>query len=190
MNRPDLNSAIDSASEILAADGFECIEAEWVEKERILRLYIELTNGVKPHSNAKDGINLDQCVIATRRLLDAEPFDELIEGPYRLEVSSPGVERPLRLRADFERHVGLEVEVKLSEPAAEQLLKDSHVPVEERSIAQLNRKHGKGQLLKVEDAPSEYGDAVIAIKTNRGIWTFPLGKVQKANLVFDWNQSS
>ena len=64
----------------------------------------------------EDGLDLDAISEVSGRIsrrLDVEGFDP---GPYSLEVSSPGVERPLRRPADFVRRVGQEVKVKTTEP--------------------------------------------------------------------------
>src|SRR6185312_1356964 len=61
------------------------------------------------------GIDLDGIAAATESIspaLDRPPLDSLIPGPYALEVSSPGLERPLRTRAHFGDAVGETVSVK------------------------------------------------------------------------------
>ena len=58
------------------------------------------------------GIDLDAVAAATQTVSDALDDDESLEGPYVLEVSSPGVERPLRLPEHFRRAVGSTVAVK------------------------------------------------------------------------------
>jgi ribosome maturation factor RimP len=60
------------------------------------------------------GVTVDDCAAASRavsRVLDAE---DPIDGPYRLEVESPGLERPLRDPADFARAVGAAIRVKVA----------------------------------------------------------------------------
>jgi ribosome maturation factor RimP len=62
------------------------------------------------------GVDLETIGVASERIsrrLDLEGYDP---GPYTLEVSSPGVERPLRRPADFARRVGEKVKVKLVRP--------------------------------------------------------------------------
>ena len=66
-------------------------------KRKVLRLFID-----KP-----DGVSIDDCSNVSRRLsdsLDSEP--DIIEGAYTLEVSSPGLDRPLKSDFDFERNRG------------------------------------------------------------------------------------
>ena len=62
------------------------------------------------------GVDLDAIADASGRIsrrLDLEGFDP---GPYALEVSSPGIERPLRDRSDFAKRVGERVKVKTAQP--------------------------------------------------------------------------
>ena len=84
--------------------GFELVDAA-VEKEptgRYLRFYID-----KP-----EGISLDDCEAyhkAVRSIADTVDYDFM-------EVSSPGIDRPLKKDRDFERNLGCEIEVKLFKP--------------------------------------------------------------------------
>ena len=83
--------------------GYELVHLELMgrEKSRVLRLYID----------APGGVNLDDCVFVSQqvgRLLDVE---DPIEGTYSLEVSSPGIERPLAKREHFEDAIGERIEV-------------------------------------------------------------------------------
>ncbi|HEY3672304.1 MAG TPA: ribosome maturation factor RimP [Acidimicrobiia bacterium] len=74
-------------------------------KARILRVMVDRDGGV----------DLEAIAAATQAvspLLDAPPLDSVIAGPYALEVSSPGLERPLRTPAHFVRAVGETVSVK------------------------------------------------------------------------------
>ena len=74
-------------------------------RARILRVMVDRDGGV----------DLDAIADATQAvspLLDAPPLDAVIAGPYALEVSSPGLERPLRTPAHFARAVGETVSVK------------------------------------------------------------------------------
>ena len=63
-----------------------------------------------------DGVTVDDCVRLSEALND--PLDELdpVSGSYGLEVSSPGIERPLLRQADFERFSGRRAEVRTVGP--------------------------------------------------------------------------
>ena len=74
-------------------------------RARILRVMVD----------REGGVDLEAIAAATQAvspLLDAPPLDSVIAGPYALEVSSPGLERPLRTPAHFARAVGETVSVK------------------------------------------------------------------------------
>ena len=90
------------------AEGFELVHVEFQPEAggRILRLYID-----KP-----GGVTLDDCVSISRQvsdLLDVS-FDNI--GSYNLEVSSPGLERPLGKESDYHRFKGRKVKIKTSHP--------------------------------------------------------------------------
>jgi ribosome maturation factor RimP len=93
---------------ITAAHGFEIVDVEFVKEggNRFLRAYID-----KP-----DGITVDDCETISRALgarLDEEDF---IEESYILEVSSPGLGRPLKKEKDFIRNMGELVELHTFRP--------------------------------------------------------------------------
>jgi ribosome maturation factor RimP len=84
----------------------------------VLRVLIELPDAETLPKGV--GVTLDDCTRVSReisRLLDGH--ESLIPGNYRLEVSSPGIERPLVKRRDFERFAGREVRVGTRAPVAE-----------------------------------------------------------------------
>lgn len=73
---------------------------------------------VKIVADAPDGLDIDVIAGMSREL--GEPLDELIEGAYTLEVTSPGADRPLRSDRDFARNIGRDVRIqRTSEAAAE-----------------------------------------------------------------------
>ena len=58
------------------------------------------------------GISIDDCATLSRALADVFDSQDAIPGKYRLEVSSPGIDRPLRSRRDFERNLGREAWIR------------------------------------------------------------------------------
>jgi len=60
-------------------------------------------------------LNLDDCQVISRRLSDLLDEKDPIDGAYRLEVSSPGIDRPLTRKADYADWAGHEARVKLAE---------------------------------------------------------------------------
>lgn len=83
--------------------GFECVDFQQSNHGRLLRVFID-----KP-----DGVNVDHCAEVSRQLtrvfaVEGVDYD-------RLEVSSPGLDRPLRKASDFQRFAGQRVEVRMRE---------------------------------------------------------------------------
>jgi ribosome maturation factor RimP len=163
LDRAHLDRIIALIDRLVAPAGFECLEVEWVPTERALRVYLDVL-GVEAGG---EGITLDGCVRASRLLDEVQELDDLVPGAYHLEVSSPGIERPLRTRRHFERFVGQTVEVKLATRENE-------------------RKAGKGKLVGVADGASPETAASITLETDRGTWSFPLSSLRQAHLVHDW----
>lgn len=90
---------------IIEENHFELVDVEYVKEGAnwYLRIY----------ADKEGGINIDDCVLISRALevkLDEEDF---IRDAYILEVSSPGLGRPLKKDKDYERNMGKPVEVKL-----------------------------------------------------------------------------
>jgi ribosome maturation factor RimP len=176
LNRAKLDEVINLVSRVIEPAGFECIEAEWVGSEQILRLYVDrLPSNVltvvpvvvdDKRADSTAGIDLEGCVAVSRMLVEFEELDALISGAYTLEVSSPGIERPLRSRKHFEQYIGNTVQVKLA---------DKNLP----------RRNGMGRLIDVSG--DDDSDARVTVETEQGPWTFPLGSLQRASLVYDWN---
>jgi ribosome maturation factor RimP len=93
---------------VVDASGLELVEVTFRREAagRVLRVTVD----------RQGGVDLDTIADLSERVsrrLDAEGFDP---GPYALEVSSPGVERPLRRPQDFVRRVGQKVKVRTEEP--------------------------------------------------------------------------
>ena len=156
MDRLKLDSLISVVNGQLNPAGFDCIEAEWSAHEKILRLFVD-------RQNEQTGINLDGCVSASRLLGEFTELDDMIPGHYVLEVSSPGVERPLRRIEHFQAHIGRKVEVKLHEKFND-------------------RRQGKGVLAAVAEGDGGW----LTLETEQGVWSFPLRCLQRASLVYDW----
>ena len=90
---------------ILSEHGFELVDIDY-EKEAgdwYLRVYID-----KP-----GGITIDDCELVSRALSDRLDEVDYISEAYILEVSSPGLTRPLKKERDYERNLGKPVEIKL-----------------------------------------------------------------------------
>ena len=80
---------------IVEANGYELVDMEYVKEagEWYLRAYID-----KP-----GGFTLDDCELVSREFSEKLDEEDFIDGSYILEVSSPGLDRPLKKEKDFER---------------------------------------------------------------------------------------
>jgi ribosome maturation factor RimP len=92
---------------------------------------------------------VEQCMALSRGIsgaIDAieEGGEELIAGSYQLEVSSPGIDRPLTRPKDFAAWAGHDVNVSLSEPAGDhRKLRGELLGVEDGAVLIEDRKHGR-----------------------------------------------
>ena len=84
---------------------FELVDVEWVKEAGTwyLRAYVD----------KEGGISVDDCEVVSRRLSDWLDKEDFISESYILEVSSPGLGRPLKKDKDFARSIGKDVDVKL-----------------------------------------------------------------------------
>ena len=142
---------------ILSGFGMELVDLEFKREGRswALRLFID-----KP-----GGITLDDCAEVSREVSAILEVEDPIESAYRLEVSSPGIDRPLKKAADFERFSGQMVKVKTR----------SLLDPDDRGH---RRKTFLGELLGLD------GGVVRLRQTDRrgGEIAIPLAEIDKANL--------
>ena len=89
----------------LKEHAYTLVDVEYVKEAGnfYLRLYID----------KEGGFTLDDCELVSRHLSDLLDKNDFIDGSYILEVSSPGLGRPLKKDKDFERNLGKPVEIRL-----------------------------------------------------------------------------
>jgi ribosome maturation factor RimP len=153
MQADSIAEQIDKIAKKAANDnGVEFVHSEIVGSKRnmTVRIYID-----KP-----DGVTLEDCSTVSRAIETVIDADDFIPSSYVLEVSSPGIERPLFTVQDFEKFAGKKAKVKTSESINGQ--------------ANFN-----GRIVSVEDS-----DIVFEDKTNGSV-RIPFEKVAKANLKVD-----
>ena len=90
---------------LVAEKQFELVDVEYVKEggSYYLRIYID----------KEGGITVNDCEAISRPFSDILDQEDYIEGSYILEVSSPGLGRPLKKEKDFKRSLGEEVEIRL-----------------------------------------------------------------------------
>ena len=96
------------AQPVIEGLNMDLIDTEYIKEgsKWILRLYIDKDGGV----------GLDDCQIVSEALTDLLDNADIIKTPYTFEVSSPGLDRPLKTDKDFRRYKGETVEVHLYAP--------------------------------------------------------------------------
>ena len=159
---PDLESELEA---LLEQMGLELVESAWVGSPRrpILRIKMDLVDSVP----GEGGVTVDQCAEVSRAVepwLDSHPE---VPEKYVLEVSSPGVERPLTRRRDWDRFQGRPVRVK------------------GRDLPGGRGNRLEGELLGVEE--SEGITQVTLLMDDGEEIRIPLNGIQQAHLVFRWD---
>lgn len=150
---------------VLMRDGFELVEVEWLREGKlwVLRLFVDRPVGV----------TVDDCQAVSRAIepiLDAEDF---VKPAYNLEVSSPGLNRPLRKPQDFQRFSGQRAHVK------------TYGPVEGLTTAPQGdavagpRKNWTGIL-------RGFRDGAVEIEVDGHLHRIPHDQIAKANLEYDF----
>ncbi|SHE66823.1 ribosome maturation factor RimP [Desulfacinum infernum DSM 9756] len=95
------------ATPVIRAEGLELIEVEYRRESQgwVLRLFVD----------GEDGVTVEDCAVVSRVVGDLLDVEDPISGPYHLEVSSPGLDRPLRRWEHFQAHLGMIVFVRTRE---------------------------------------------------------------------------
>jgi ribosome maturation factor RimP len=151
------------AAPILRAHGAELVDVEFKSEPQgwVLRVYVEKLGSAAAMADTKAAaVDLDLCANVARELSPALDVADLIPHRYHLEVSSPGIERPLRKAQDFVRFAGLKAKLKLQNAVrGQKVLVGILGPL-------------KGELLALQDGGASY--------------EIPLGDITSARLVFEF----
>lgn len=140
-----------------------------------LRLMGGNTKTLQIMAERPDGtMNVEDCATLSRALLDFIEKDDPLEGDYELEVSSPGIDRPLTRLADFARWSGHEAKIEVHTPIASVGEAGSgSVPASDQSKA---RKRFRGKLLGLDGQ-----DVTIDCQAQR--FAIPFKQIAEAKLV-------
>lgn len=147
--------------------GYELVELEWRREQVgwVFRLYIDRQPG-QGYVSHEDCVNVSREVSALLDVHDALPTN------YHLEVSSPGVNRPLKRAADFARFLGQKAKVRLREEAA--------LPVDNGPAGSVPRRNFTGKIEAVE------GETVCLHVEGADVVRLPVGAMEKAHLVYEF----
>ena len=148
--RQDLKTLRRMLAAVVETMGYELVGVEFHDHgdHALLRIYID----------SETGIGLDDCQRVSHQLSGVLEVEDPITGRYTLEVSSPGLDRPLFEAAHFDRFAGSEVRIQLRE------LLDG-------------RRKLVGRLLGMRD------DNVAIMDSEGREWRVPLERIEKARLV-------
>jgi ribosome maturation factor RimP len=136
-------------------EGLELVDVEYQREPGgwVLRVLIDRQPG---------GVTIDDCTDISRQISDVLEVKDIIAFPYRLEVSSPGLNRPLKKLLDFELRIGETVNIALHEPLD-------------------GRKHFKGKLTGAHE------NAIEMLIDGKG-FAVPLAAVKKAHVEYDFSR--
>jgi ribosome maturation factor RimP len=147
----ELRSLIEPA---VTALGFELVGVEFIHGKRgLLRVYID----------SEDGVTVDDCQAVSYQVSGLLDVEDPIRGQYSLEISSPGLDRPLFRERDFERFAGREIKLRLLTPVD-------------------GRRNFKGVLVGVRDGQ-------VAVRMDQEELLVSLDEIDQARLVPDYGSS-
>jgi ribosome maturation factor RimP len=140
---------------LLDAEGLSLVDIEYTREQGgwILKVFID----------KEGGVTLDDCARVSREFGQLLDVEDIIPTSYRLEVSSPGLDRPLKKEEDFVKYSGRRVRIKTTEPVS-------------------GRRNFKGALIGCTD-----GQITVKVEGS-DVFTIPLSSVLKANLEIELNQ--
>ena len=134
---------------VVEALGYECWGVEFISQGRhsLLRVYID-------HAN---GIQVDDCEKVSRQVSGVLDVEDPISSEYTLEVSSPGMDRPLFTLEQFAKHAGEQVKIRLRSPFE-------------------GRRNFQGLLKGVEEQD-------VIVQADEHEYLLPVDSIEKANII-------
>jgi ribosome maturation factor RimP len=136
-----------SLVEPVAAElGLEVLEIELGggTSNRLLRIYLD-------SRDANGAVSISDCAKVSRRVGDVLDAHDTVAEHYMLEVSSPGVNRPLRKREHFERVVGGRIRVKLASPGGKKRSLLGRLAAMDGDVAKIETEEGNTERFALEE---------------------------------------
>ncbi len=148
----DIRKVTESVTPVLDEMGFELVDIEYLSQygRWVLRIY----------ADKEGGITLDECARVSREVGNLLDVKDIIPNEYVLEVSSPGLNRPLKKEKDFERAIGKNVKIKMFAPIN-------------------GRRRFAGYLKKVVQG-------TVYLEIDNDLFALSWKDIEKANLVYDF----
>ena len=136
---------------ILAAENAELVEMQINGKagNQTIKVFID----------CEGGTTLERCTKISREFSDKLEVEDVIPGKYRIEVSSPGLDRPLRKSQDFSRNLNREVDVVYED------------------VMEFKSFHGK---------IVEVSNGAVQLKGKKEFMTIPISKIKNGKLSLPW----
>ena len=152
MSADILKSIVRIVEPVVVAEGLDLVDVEFRRERRgwVLRLYID----------REGGVTIDDCSNISRQVSLLIDVNDLIVNPYTLEVSSPGLNRPLKKEEDFIRFKGNLVKLILDDSIDGQ-------------------RNYKGKLLGL-------GEGVVRVDVGDRVVCLPFNKIERANLEYQF----
>jgi len=151
---------LDLLEPVLESLGFELVLLEYSPSlgASVLRLYID----------SPGGITVKDCTRVSREVSGVMDVEDPIRGAYQLEVSSPGLDRPLAKASHYERFIGEQAKVQLFAPRA-------------------NGGKGQRRFAGVIKSVSPHS---VSLDTKEGLIEFEFSEIERARLVPDYEQGN
>jgi len=154
MGKPSTTQTITELIEpVLKEDNLDLVEVEFKKggKQWFLRIFIY----------KESGITVEDCHRVSRQIEDLIDVNEVIDSPYTLEVSSPGLDRPLKREKDFLRNTGKKIQVNAFSP-----IKD--------------RKQFSGTIKDFKE------NTLYLVETKEEVLEIPLSNIASAKLIIEF----
>jgi ribosome maturation factor RimP len=151
---------------VVRAHGGEVVDTEWKQEPGgwVLRVFVEkLGSAASGASTESSAVSLELCAGVARDLSPALDVADFIPHRYNLEVSSPGVERPLRDARDYARFAGQKAKLKLRDPV-----------------------DGQKVLVGVLEAAPDGAAGQVAVREGSRLRVVPLDQITSGRLVFEF----
>lgn len=159
---------------VCASSGYDLVDLRLKSEQGgwVLRVFIDVATevGAEDPEWWKHGVDLSDCETLSRELSAVLDVDDPLPHAYSLEVSSPGIDRPLRTPGHFRRFVGAEIKVSMAVPLGD-------------------RKNFKGVLTAVEPGGKDGGaDDLAVVDVDGQSYRLRITDIDTAKLVPDWDE--
>jgi ribosome maturation factor RimP len=186
--RPPLQQRLISIVEpVCEAAGYELVELRFVLEQGgwTLRVAVDLPldDHIDPHEVPSDRVDLQDCEDLSRELSAVLDVEDPIPQAFSLEVSSPGIDRPLRTAAHYLHFAGSEAKIQLAMPLRLEppgTFSPSFNSSSSSSSSPAERRNFKGILQGVVDGK-------VVIECDGTTFQLPIDDIEHARLVPDWD---